>query len=107
MNFEQGLPCSEGGKGTNWIMINRLTKSAHFNFLQVGLSTKKWAALYGKHIYRIHGKLRDKQSERSIQMLEEVLRFCVLEFGRSWEDQMAFGEVFPTRGTISFDGAGN
>ena len=55
MDFVSGLPRSQGGKDAIWVIVDRLTKSAHFIPFKVGLSTEKLAALYMRHIYRIHG----------------------------------------------------
>ncbi|KAK5777176.1 hypothetical protein PVK06_045143 [Gossypium arboreum] len=121
MDFVSGLPLTPGKKDAIWVIVDRLTKSAHFIPVRTNYSLNKLAELYIKEIVRLHGiplsiisdrdprftsrfwqKLQDAlgtklnfstafhpqtdgQSERVIQILEDMLRCCVLEFQGSWE----------------------
>ncbi|KAK5785564.1 hypothetical protein PVK06_040160 [Gossypium arboreum] len=121
MDFESGLPVSASKKDAIWVVVDRLTKSAHFIPVRTDFSMDKLAELYVSQIVRLHGvpisivsdrdprftsrfwkKLQealgtklhfstafhpqtDGQSERIIQILEDMLRCCILEFSGSWE----------------------
>ncbi|KAH0644574.1 hypothetical protein KY284_032458 [Solanum tuberosum] len=60
MDFVVGLPMTLGKFDSIWIVVDRLTKSAHFILI-------------------------DGQSERTMQVLEDMLRGCVLDFGGNWD----------------------
>ncbi|XP_057478225.1 uncharacterized protein LOC130765738 [Actinidia eriantha] len=62
-----------------------LTKSAHFLLVKVTYSLDKYAKLYVDEI-------TDGQSERTIQILEDMLRACMLDFKGSWNDYIALME---------------
>ncbi|KAG8478790.1 hypothetical protein CXB51_028614 [Gossypium anomalum] len=121
MDFVSGLPLTPGKKDAIWVIVDRLTKSAHFIPVRTDYSLNKLADLYIREIVRLHGiplsiisdrdprftlrfwqKLQDAlgtklnfstafhpqtdgQSERVIQILEDMLRCCVFEFQGSWE----------------------
>ncbi|KAG8492331.1 hypothetical protein CXB51_009857 [Gossypium anomalum] len=121
MDFVSGLPLSASKKNTIWVVVDRLTKSAHFIPVRTDFSLDKLAELYVSQIMRLHGvpisvvsdrdprftsrfwkKLQealgtklhfstafhpqtDGQSERIIQILEDMLRCCILEFSGLWE----------------------
>ncbi|GJV36310.1 putative reverse transcriptase domain-containing protein [Tanacetum coccineum] len=48
-------------------------------------SMEKLARLYIDEIVTRHGVPTDRQSERTIQKLEDMLRACVIDFGGSWD----------------------
>ncbi|KAK5775809.1 hypothetical protein PVK06_043751 [Gossypium arboreum] len=121
MDFVSGLPLSASKKDAIWVIVDRLTKSAHFIPVRTDFSLDKLAELYVSQIIRLHGvpisivsdrdprftsrfskKLQealgtklhfstafhpqtDGQSERIIQILEDMLRCCILEFSGAWE----------------------
>ena len=104
-----------------WVVVDRLTKSAHFLPVRTDYSLDKLAELYIKEIVRLHripisiisdrdprftsrfwGKLQkalgtrlnfntafhpqmDGQSEIVIQILEDMLRSCVIDYEGSWD----------------------
>ena len=118
------LPRSSKGHNAIWVIVDRLTKSAHFIPFRVGQSTEVLAERYMQEIVRLHrvpvsivsdrdtrflshfwqslqtslgSKLKfstayhpqtDGQSERVIQILEDMLRACVMDFKGSWEDHL-------------------
>ncbi|XP_069143547.1 uncharacterized protein [Solanum lycopersicum] len=77
---------------------SRLTKSAHFIPVRVKYTAEKLAKLYISQIVRLHGvpisiiSDRDGQSERTIQVLEDMLRTCVIAFGARWDQHLALAE---------------
>ena len=128
MDFVTGLPKSPQGYDVVWVIIDRLTKSAHFLPIRINYSMDRLAQIYLRKIIRIHGvpetivsdrdprfqsrlwislsqalgtKLHpstaahpqtDGQSERTIQILEDMLRACVLDFGGNWEKYLPLAE---------------
>ena len=120
MDFVSGLPKTVAGHDSIWVIVDRLTKSAHFLSVRTTFTLDKLAEIYIKEIVRLHGvpvsivsdrdsrftakfwkslqqglgtKLKfstafhpqtDGQSERTIQILEDMLRACVLDFQGSW-----------------------
>ena len=128
MDFVTGLPRSPRGHDAIWVIVDRLTKTAHFLPIQVTDSIEKLSRLYIREIIRLHGILvsivsnrdprftarfwqglqsalgtnllfstayhpqTDGQSERTIQILEDMLRACVLDFRGSWEDHLPLVE---------------
>ena len=121
MNFVVGLPLTGRKYDSVWVVVDRLTKSAHFIPVRTDYSLDKLAELYIREIVRLHGipisiisdrdsrftsrfwgKLQeamdtrlnfsttfhpqtDGQSERVIQILEDMLRSCVIDYEGSWD----------------------
>jgi len=120
MDFLGALPKTVKGFDSIWVVVDRLTKSAHFVPIKTGMSVAKLVEIYIEQIVRLHGipssivsdrdprftskfweslqaalgtKLRlsssyhpqtDRQTERTIQSLQDLLRACVFEQGVSW-----------------------
>ncbi|GJV45954.1 reverse transcriptase domain-containing protein [Tanacetum coccineum] len=118
MDFITKLPKSSQGFETIWVIMDRLTKSAHFLPIRENDPLDKLARLYlnrivARHeipasiIYDRDGRFTsnfwrsfqkalgtdismstayhpetDGQSERTIQTLEDMLRACVIDFGK-------------------------
>ena len=112
MDFVVGLPKTTKGFDSIWVIVDRLTKSAHFLPVKVTYTMDKYAELYVQEIVRLHGvpvsivsdrdsrltshfwkslqaamgtnldfstafhPQTDRQSERTIQILEDMLRSC-------------------------------
>nr|GEY54751.1 putative reverse transcriptase domain-containing protein [Tanacetum cinerariifolium] len=101
MDFVSGLPRTPSGYDSIWVIVDRLTKSAHFLPIKKTNSIEKLAQLYLKEIVCRHGvpmsiiSDRDKtdgQSERTIQTLEDMLRACAIDFGNSWDRHLPLVE---------------
>ncbi|GKD74146.1 putative reverse transcriptase domain-containing protein [Tanacetum coccineum] len=120
MDFVTKLPKMTTGQDTIWVIVDRLTKSAHFLPMREDDTLEKLTRLYLKEVVSKHrvsvsiisdrdGKFTshfwkslnkalgtrldmstayhpetDGQSERTIQTLEDMLRACVLDFGKGW-----------------------
>ena len=54
MNFVTGLPRSKDGYNSIWVIVDRLTKSAHFLLVKATYPVAKLARLYVKHIVCLH-----------------------------------------------------
>jgi len=55
MDFVMDLPLSASKNNTVWVIVDRLTKSAHFLPIKDTLGVEKLAQLYVKEIVRLHG----------------------------------------------------
>ena len=55
MDFVTGLPRSRYGHDSIWVIIDRLTKSAHFLLVLKTHSVEALCELYIKEIVRLHG----------------------------------------------------
>jgi hypothetical protein len=122
MDFIVGLPWTTKRFDSIWVIIDRLTKIAHFLPVKTDHPVVVYAQLYIAHILSLHGipktivsnhgsqfvskfwselhkslgtKLLHSsayhpqssgQTERVSQILEDMLRACVLEFPQKWDD---------------------
>ena len=55
MDFVTGLPRTQRQHDAIWVIVDRLTKSAHFFPVNVEDSLEKLAQLYVDEIVRLHG----------------------------------------------------
>ena len=55
MDFIVGLPRTTNGFDAIWVIVDRLTKSAHFLAIRISYSMEQLAQLYLKEIVRLHG----------------------------------------------------
>ena len=55
MDFMMGLPRTLKGYNAVWVIVDRLTKSAHFLPIRWGITLEKLAELYMTEIVRLHG----------------------------------------------------
>ncbi|GJV72364.1 putative reverse transcriptase domain-containing protein [Tanacetum coccineum] len=95
MDFVTKLPRTSSGHDTIWVIVDRLTKYAHFLPIREDYKMDRFARVYLNEIVARHGTRLDMsttyhpqtdgQSERTIQTLEDMLRACVLDFGGSWD----------------------
>ncbi|GJS54028.1 putative reverse transcriptase domain-containing protein [Tanacetum coccineum] len=94
MDFVSGLPRTPSGYDTIWVIVDRLTKSAHFLPTKKTDSMEKLTQLYLKEIKALGTNLdmsiayhpqTDGQSKRTIQTLEDMLRACVIDLGSNWD----------------------
>ncbi|GJT18749.1 putative reverse transcriptase domain-containing protein [Tanacetum coccineum] len=128
MDFITKLPKSSQGFDTIWVIVDRLTKSAHFLPIRENDRLDKLARLYLNRIvvrYGIPASIicdrdgrftsnfwksfqkalgtdismstayhpeTDGQSERTIQTLEDMLRACVIDFGKGWVKHLLLAE---------------
>ncbi|GJS33981.1 putative reverse transcriptase domain-containing protein [Tanacetum coccineum] len=97
MDFVTKLPRTQSGNDTIWVIVDRLTKSAHFLPMRETDPMDKLAKLYLKEVKAMGTRLdmstayhpeTDGQSERTIQTLEDMLRACVIDFGNGWEGHL-------------------
>ena len=55
MDFVVGLPKNLGKYDSIWVIVDRLTKSAHFIRVNMTYNTERLAKLYISEIIRLHG----------------------------------------------------
>ncbi|GJW88951.1 putative reverse transcriptase domain-containing protein [Tanacetum coccineum] len=91
MDFVTKLPRTSSGHDKIWVIMDRLTKSAHFLPMRKDYTMEMLARLYLNEIVVRHDMSTayhpqtDGQSKHTIQTLEDILKACVLEFGGSWD----------------------
>ena len=121
MDFITGLPTTGKGNDQIWVIVDRLTKSAHFIPVKTRYRPPEYADIYIAEIVKLHGIpktiVSDRgpqftahfwermhkslgtslirsiayhpqtsgQTERLNQVLEDMLRACVLSSKGSWE----------------------
>ena len=55
MDFVMGLPRTSTGHNAIWVIVDRLTKSAHFLPIRVDYTLERLARIYIQEIVRLHG----------------------------------------------------
>lgn len=55
MDFVTGLPKTRNGNDTIWVIVDRLTKSAHFLSMSIQTSIEKLVSMYMNEIVSLHG----------------------------------------------------
>ena len=69
MDFIIGLPLTQQGHDSIWVIVDRLTKSAHFIPMNIRYHVGKYAELYVSQIVRLHGVPRTIISDRGPQFI--------------------------------------
>ena len=64
MNFVSGLPRTSSGYDAIWVIVDKLTKTAHFLPIKKTYSTDRLARLYVNRIVCLHGVPVSTVSER-------------------------------------------
>ena len=57
MDFVVGLPCTQADHDAIWMIVDRLTKSAHFLAFCITFSLDRFARLYIDEIVKFYGVL--------------------------------------------------
>jgi hypothetical protein len=127
-DFIVGLPNTSRHHDSIWVIVDRLTKTAHFLPVHTTHKTEKYAEIYVDQIVRLHGIPRtivsdrgalfvarfweqlqkslgttvirssayhpqtDGQTERVNHILEDMLRACVLHYGKNWDKCLSLAE---------------
>jgi hypothetical protein len=128
MDFIVGLLRTQSGYDSIWLIMDRLTKVAHFIPIKTTYSGPQLVELYMSRIVCLHGvpkkivsdrgtqftlkfwerlhetldsQLRfnsdyhpqtNGQTGRVNQILEDMLRACALQYGRSWDKSLPYAE---------------
>ena len=76
MDFIVGLPTTQKGFDSIWVIVDRLTKSAHFILVKTNYRPYDYATLYIAHIVWLHGIPRtivlDRGSQFTTQFWEHL-----------------------------------
>ena len=67
MDFVVGLPRTQKEHDSIWVMVDRLTKAAHFIPVRTNYDGEKLAKLYMENIVKLHGMLSRIVSDRETQ----------------------------------------
>ncbi|WVZ75840.1 hypothetical protein U9M48_023864 [Paspalum notatum var. saurae] len=128
MDFIVGLPRTQIGHNSIWVVVDRLTKVAHFIPVNTTYSGAWLAELYISRIVCLHGVPKriisdrgsqftsrfweqlhdsldsklwfstayhpqtDGRSERTNQILEDMLSACAIQYGTSWDKSLPYAE---------------
>ncbi|GJX64581.1 putative reverse transcriptase domain-containing protein [Tanacetum coccineum] len=128
MDFITKLPKTTDGYDTIWVIVDRLTKSAHFLPMKENYLMERLMKLYMKEVVLRHGvpvsiisdcdgrftsqfwqafqkalgtcldmstayhPHTDGKSVRTIQNLKDMLRACVIDFGKGWDRHLPLVE---------------
>ncbi|KAL4021074.1 hypothetical protein IC575_019863 [Cucumis melo] len=93
MDFITGLPRTLRGFTVIWVVVDRLTKSAHFVPGKSTYTASKWAQLYMSEIVRLHGVPVSIVSDRDAVSLPNFGRVC-----RSMGTRLDFSTAFHPHG---------
>jgi hypothetical protein len=69
MDFFVGLPLTPRNHDSIWVIVDRLTKTAHFITVNTTYSAKKYVDLYLDRIVRLHGVPKSIISDRGPQFI--------------------------------------
>ncbi|GJS96798.1 putative reverse transcriptase domain-containing protein [Tanacetum coccineum] len=100
MDFVNGLPRTSSGYDTIWVIVDRLTKSAHLLPMKKTDRMEKLTQLYLKEkalrtnldMSTAYHPQTNRKIERTIQTLEDILRAYVIDFGSSWDRHLPIVE---------------
>ncbi|GJV27472.1 putative reverse transcriptase domain-containing protein [Tanacetum coccineum] len=89
---------------TIWVIVDHLTKSAHFLPMRENDTIERLTRLYLKEVVTRHGIpvsficdhdgrfASNFWSDRTIQTIEDMLRACVIDFGNGWDRHLPLVE---------------
>ena len=84
MDFVVGLPWTMDKYDSIWVIVDRLTKSAHFIPVKVTYNAEKLAKIYISEIVRLHGVPLSIISDRGTQFTSKFWKTLHAELGTSW-----------------------
>ena len=90
MDFVVGLPKTLGKYDSIWVIVDRLTKSAHFIPVMVTYNEEKLAKLHISEIVRFHGVPLSIISDRGTQFTSKFWRTLHAELGTRFDLSTAF-----------------
>ncbi|GJT71164.1 putative reverse transcriptase domain-containing protein [Tanacetum coccineum] len=101
MDFITRLLRTNSGHDVIWVIVDRLTKSAHFLAIREDFKTERLASLYIDEIKALGTRLDMStdyhpqtygQSECTIQTMKVMLRACAIYFGGNWDTRLPLVE---------------
>ncbi|GJW28671.1 hypothetical protein Tco_0045546 [Tanacetum coccineum] len=96
MDFITKLPKTSNGHDTIWVIVDRLTFHPYLRD-RYHFTSRFWQSLQSAlgtqlDMSTAYHPETDGQSERTIQTLEDMLRACVIDFGKGWEKHLPLVE---------------
>ncbi|XP_073225700.1 uncharacterized protein [Cicer arietinum] len=88
MDFVTGLPRTQKGYDSVWVIIDQLNKFAHFLPVKTTCSSSQYAKLYLDELFLC---MMDSL-KRTIHILEDMICACVLDLGGSWDQHLPLME---------------
>jgi hypothetical protein len=90
MNFIVGLQKTPTGEDAIWVVVDRLTKSAHFIPIKVTVPIDKLARLYVQNIVRLHRVPSAIVSDRDSRFMSRFWQSLQKEMGIEMKFSTAF-----------------
>ncbi|KAL4034989.1 hypothetical protein IC575_003663 [Cucumis melo] len=90
MDFITGLPRTLRGFTVIWVVVDRLTKSAHFVLGKSTYTASKWAQLYMSEIVRLHGVPVSIVSDRDARFTSKFWKGLQTAMGTRLDFSTAF-----------------
>jgi hypothetical protein len=90
MDFIVGLPRTQSGNDSIWVIVDRLTKAAHFIAVKTTYTEPQVAELYMLGIVCLHGVPKKIVSDRGTQF---TLKFCE-RLHEAIDTQLSFSSVY-------------
>ena len=90
MDFVVGLPKTMGRYDSIWVIVDRLTKSAHFIPVKVTYNVEKLAKLCISEVVRLHGVPLSIISDRGTQFTSIFWKTLHAELGTRLDLSTAF-----------------
>ncbi|GKA09355.1 putative reverse transcriptase domain-containing protein [Tanacetum coccineum] len=93
MDFITRLPRTRSGHDAIWVIVERQTKSGHFLAIR---EDYKWKVRQSQQkalgtqldLSTAYHPQTNGQSERTIQILEDMFRACAMDFGGNWDTHL-------------------
>ena len=76
MDFVDGLARSRRENESIWVIVDRLTKSAHFIPIKASRTAMTLASIYVKEVVRLHGIPRSIVSDRDPLFIVDFGKVC-------------------------------
>ncbi|GKC41500.1 putative reverse transcriptase domain-containing protein [Tanacetum coccineum] len=103
MDFVTKLSKTASGQDTIWVIVDRLMKSAHFLPMKENDLVEKLTRQYLKEVVLRHrvsvliisdrdGRFTSQFWQSLQQDLEDMLRACVIDFGKGWDRHLPLVE---------------
>jgi len=90
MDFIVGLPTTQKSFDSIWVIVDQLTKSAHFIPVSIRYRPHEYATLYITHIVHLHGIPRTIVSDRGSQFIVRFWEHLHKELGTNLVQSSAY-----------------